>query len=93
MADSTASPVGGYLTAFVIGALTGAGIALLYAPRTGKETRSLLAERVRKLKGKAQEGLEDAKDFIKSERDGLSAAFAAAKDGENEGLPSHPRRI
>ena len=42
--DSSASSV---ILAFLLGGLTGAAVALLYAPRSGKETRDLLSERVR----------------------------------------------
>ena len=41
--DSSASSV---LVAFLFGALTGAGIALLLAPRSGRETREAIGERV-----------------------------------------------
>ncbi len=35
------------LVSFLLGALTGAGIALLLAPRSGRETREALGERLR----------------------------------------------
>ena len=41
--DSSASSV---ILAFLLGGLTGAAVALLYAPRSGKETRDLLSERL-----------------------------------------------
>ncbi|MDI6784327.1 MAG: YtxH domain-containing protein, partial [bacterium] len=41
---------GSILLAFAAGAVIGAGIALLYAPQSGKETRELLARKAGDLK-------------------------------------------
>lgn len=41
--------------AFVLGAAVGAGLALLFAPRTGEETRRDLQRRARKVGDQAQE--------------------------------------
>src|SRR5687768_1431681 len=35
------------LLSFLLGGITGAALALLYAPRTGRETREMLGERLR----------------------------------------------
>jgi gas vesicle protein len=40
--------------AFLFGGLLGAGIALLYAPRSGKETREAVSEKVNDVWGQAQ---------------------------------------
>jgi predicted Zn-dependent protease len=48
MSDSN-SNFGNCVTAFAIGGLVGAGIALLLAPRSGRETRALLSEKSREL--------------------------------------------
>lgn len=41
--------------AFVLGAAVGAGLALLFAPRSGEETRRDLQRRARRVGGQAQE--------------------------------------
>ena len=84
MADNNSSQVGGYLVAFAVGALVGASLALLYAPRSGKETRELLAQRSRDLKEKAGEVYEGAKDKIRSKRAELAAALEAGKEAMRE---------
>src|SRR5262252_9367251 len=43
------------ILAFLLGGLTGAALALLYAPRSGKETRDLLGERMRETAERGRE--------------------------------------
>ena len=43
------------ITPFVIGGLLGAGIAMLYAPKAGEQTRALIAEKANALWGEAQD--------------------------------------
>ena len=45
---------------FLIGGLTGAALALLYAPRTGQETRDLLGERLRETAERGREMKQEA---------------------------------
>lgn len=49
---------GSVMVAFVIGALTGAVVALLFAPASGEETREFLGEKAREGKAKVREGRE-----------------------------------
>jgi len=49
---------GSVMVAFVIGALTGAVVALLFAPASGEETREYLGEKAREGKAKVREGRE-----------------------------------
>jgi gas vesicle protein len=46
--------------------LLGAGLALLFAPRLGKETREKLHESAADLKHKAEDGLSSARDTLDS---------------------------
>ena len=48
------------LLAFVVGALAGAAVALLYAPASGRETREYLGDRAREGARKATELYEQA---------------------------------
>jgi hypothetical protein len=47
-----------------LGLLLGAGLALLFAPQSGEETRELLGERSRRLKSDAGDRLEDLRDEL-----------------------------
>ena len=53
--ERSGSSAGTMLLAFVVGALAGAAVALLYAPASGRETREFLGE-------KAKEGARKVKD-------------------------------
>ena len=86
MSDENTNQVGGIVAAFAVGALVGAGIALLYAPQSGRETRDLLAQKTRDLKDKAAEALDGAKEMVRGKKDQILAAVEAGKDAmENEG--------
>lgn len=87
--NSSQVPVGGYLVAFAIGAALGAGLALLYAPRSGKETRSLLAQKGHDLKDKAEDLLVEAKDFVRSKKSEITAAVEAGKEAMREERAKH----
>jgi gas vesicle protein len=75
---------GGILMAFLAGGLIGAGLALLYAPVSGREARERiggLAEDVRK---KAEEWTGDVKKrvegFVEEERSVIKAAYDAGRE-------------
>jgi gas vesicle protein len=64
MSENGGSRSGGLLTAFAVGAAVGAGIALLFAPQSGKNTRDMLADKGRELRGRAKGALEDGKSQL-----------------------------
>ena len=51
---------GAFLVGFVVGGLTGAVVALLFAPQTGEETRALIKDKSIELRDKAQVTAEEA---------------------------------
>ena len=66
----------GNLTTFiagaVVGAAVGAGVALLLAPRTGKEARNWLARSTREIKERATSAFEQAKEAVRQETKGIA---------------------
>ena len=79
---------GGSLTGFfLLGALVGAGVALMYAPCSGKETRQLLSRKTRELKDKSASVLQDAKDMVR--REGKSMLSEASDIANAHGMPSY----
>ena len=72
----------GIILSFLLGGLTGAALAILFAPRSGEETREMLggkirdgAERGRKIRDRAaargREILEDASDYVDNQREAI----------------------
>jgi gas vesicle protein len=72
MSEYTATRIGGSLAAFAIGAAVGAGIALLYAPYSGQETRQLLARRSREVKDRVTGTVAATKAAIRDQWNGQS---------------------
>ena len=75
---------GGILMAFLAGGLIGAGLALLYAPVSGRETRDRIGGLAEDLKKKSEEWTGDVKQkveqFIDEERSVVKAAYEAGRD-------------
>ena len=68
------------MVAFVIGALTGAAVALLFAPATGEETREFLGQKAREGKQKAREAMDQGRDYYNSQRDNLVTAVERGRE-------------
>src|SRR5919108_5064571 len=78
--------------AFILGGLTGAALALLYAPRSGRETRDMLSEKMREgaergrdlgeqARARGRAFVDEAADYIDRQRDAVEQRkdrFAAA---------------
>jgi gas vesicle protein len=71
---------GSVLLAFILGAVSGAAIALLYAPATGRETREFLGERAREGRGRASDATERSKQAINQGRDTLAHAIERGRE-------------
>ena len=72
--DNSIGP-GTVMVAFVVGALTGAAVALLFAPASGEETREYLGQRARETKARAQQALDEGREFYNQQRQGVSSAI------------------
>lgn len=68
------------LSAFMLGALVGAGVALLLAPQSGEDTRKQLGEKGRELADEANSRFKGVKDEIQSHKGDLTKAISAGKD-------------
>ena len=73
MARDDGGAAGTVVIAFVLGALTGAAVALLMAPTSGEETRRVLAERAREGRERAGEAARQARDFAARQKETISS--------------------
>ncbi len=75
--------------AFVLGALVGAGIALLLAPKSGAETQEDIKRQARKLRTAAEERVREAQRQIEERlgevRDGVQSRVDGVKDAVSAG--------
>ncbi len=95
MSDEHDSGTSSILLSFLLGGLTGAALALLYAPRSGRETREYLGERLREgaergreIKDQAvargREFVDEAGDYLERRKERLSAAVDAGRQAFRE---------
>jgi gas vesicle protein len=74
------SGAGTVVVAFVLGAITGAAVALLMAPATGEETRRLLADKAREGRDRAGDAARQGRELWNRQRDNLSQAFERGRE-------------
>jgi gas vesicle protein len=67
---SESDEFGAFLVGFIVGGLSGAVVALLFAPQSGEETRALIKDKSIELRDRAQVSAEEA----------IARAEAAAAD-------------
>ena len=75
---------GGIFLAFLAGGLIGAGLALLYAPAAGSDTRKKISDVAEDFKKKSEKWTSEMKrkveGFVEEERAVLKAAYDAGRD-------------
>ena len=80
MARDGGSGAGSVLLAFLLGAVSGAAVALLYAPATGKETREYLGDRAKEGRERAAVAAQKGREVVKQGRETLSTAIERGRE-------------
>lgn len=80
---------GGGFGAFVLGALVGAGLALLFAPQSGEDTQEEIKARAQKLRDVAKERVRDAQTNLEGRlttaREHVHARVESVKEAVDSG--------
>lgn len=77
------------LMSFMLGAVAGAALALLYAPQSGAETRRLLQDKAREGKDVASDAANRGRDFVQSQREHLSDALERGREAYQHARARH----
>jgi len=95
MSEEKGVCTGTVLVSFVAGAAIGAGLALLYAPKSGSEMRETIAdfaedavdkikEYTKEAQDKIKSAIEDGKDTIVEKKTILASAIEAGREAMNK---------
>jgi gas vesicle protein len=71
---------GNTLLAFILGAVSGAAVALLYAPVSGRETRERLAERADEARARAADAAARGREVFNQGRETLNTAIERGRE-------------
>ena len=80
MARDESAGAGSILLAFILGAVSGAAVALLYAPGSGRQTREYLGEKAREGKLRAADAAEKGREAVKQGRETLVNAVERGRE-------------
>ena len=80
MAKGEGSGAGSVLLAFILGAVSGAAVALLFAPASGQETREYLSEKARENRERAARAAEKGREFVNQGRETIATAIDRGRE-------------
>ena len=80
MSRDRGAGAGSVMLAFLVGAVAGAAVALLYAPATGEETREFLGEKAREGRERAAEAEAKGREAISRGREAVATALERGRE-------------
>jgi gas vesicle protein len=80
MARDEGAGAGSILLAFIMGAVSGAALALLYAPASGRETREYLGDRAADARARAADAAARGRDVFNQGRETLNTAIERGRE-------------
>jgi gas vesicle protein len=81
---------GTVILAFILGAATGAAVALLMAPATGEETRRMLADKAREGRDRANDAARQGRELWDRQKETISTAFERGKEAYEQARGAQP---
>lgn len=80
MSREDSGGAGAVLMAFVLGAVAGAAVALLWAPASGEDTRRVLSDKAKEGKEKAAEVAQKGREFVAKQRETIATAIEKGRE-------------
>ena len=80
MSRDDGAGAGSILLAFILGAVSGAAVALLYAPQSGRETREMLGEKANEARARAAEAATRGREALNQGRETLTTAIERGRE-------------
>jgi len=80
MSRDNCAGAGSVMLAFLVGAVAGAAVALLYAPATGGETRELVSQKAREGRERAAEAAAKGREAISRGRETVATALERGRE-------------
>ena len=74
------SGAGSVMFAFIVGAVAGAAVALLFAPASGEETREFIGQKAREGKAKAREAMDQGREYYARNRENIVTAVERGRE-------------
>jgi gas vesicle protein len=81
---------GSIFLAFILGAMSGAALALLWAPASGEETRRFVTDRAREGREKAAEAARQGREFVDRQRDTVAQAIERGREAYRQARGQSP---
>ena len=80
MARDDDAGAGSILLAFILGAVSGAAAALLYAPTSGRQARDFLGEKAKEGRARAADAATRGREMINQGRETLTTAIERGRE-------------
>jgi gas vesicle protein len=81
---------GTVILAFVLGAVTGAAVALLLAPASGEEVRRILGEKAREGRDRAGDAARQGREVWNRQRETITNAFERGREAYEQARRAQP---
>lgn len=81
---------GTVVLAFVLGAVTGAAVALLMAPASGEEVRKMIGDKTREGVDKARQVADQGREVWNRQREGIATAIERGREAYQQARGVQP---
>ena len=93
MSSDNGAGAGSVMLAFLLGAVAGAAVALLYAPATGQDTREFLGEKAREGRERATEAAARGREAVNRGRETVATAIERGREAYEQARTAGPTTV